>query len=98
MIQNKFVNTLIIERIKREIPSSMGQKLHSYQENRMQWLYYGALIYQEQNELRRLGLKAWQGYYSLYDMASSEKHHKALRRGIIMIELYGPKNIEIFCL
>ena len=36
MIQNKFVNTLIIERIKREIPSSMGQKLHSYQENRMQ--------------------------------------------------------------
>ncbi len=78
MIQNKFVNTLIIERIKREIPSSMEQKLHSYQENRMQWLYYGALIYQEQNELRRLGLKAWQGYYSLYDMASSEKHHKAL--------------------
>ena len=77
-MKTEIIKELLMEKIEREIPSSMEQKLHSYQENRMQWLYYAALVNQEQNELRLLDLKAWQGYYNQYDMASSEKHHKAL--------------------
>lgn len=69
---------LLMEVVKRKIPSLMEQKLHSYQENRMRWLYYCALVNQGQHELRLLDLKAWQGYYSLHDKTSSDKHHKAL--------------------
>ena len=42
---------LIEEKIKQHLPSSLVQKLFSYQDNRSKWLYYGALINQEQNVL-----------------------------------------------
>lgn len=74
----KQTGELLSEIIKRKIPISIEQKLHSYQKNRMQWLYYGALINQERYELRLLDLKAWQGCYSLHDYTSSDKHQKAL--------------------
>ena len=74
----KQTGELLSEIIKRKIPISIEQKLHSYQKNRMQWLYYGALINQERCELRLLNFKAWQGCCSLYDMVSSSKHQKAL--------------------
>ena len=74
----KQTGELLSEIIKRKIPTSIEQKLHSYQKNRMQWLYYGALINQERYELRLLDLKAWQGCYSLHDYTSSDKHQKAL--------------------
>lgn len=69
---------LLSEIVKRELPSSLEQKLHSYNNNRMQWLYYGFLINQEQCALRRLDLEAWHGSYSLHDFASSDEHKKAL--------------------
>lgn len=69
---------LLAEKIKREIPSNLGQKLHSFQENRMQWLYYGTFINQEQIELQYLALKAYHGCYSFYDMTSSAWHYNAL--------------------
>lgn len=77
-MNRKLTIELITEIIKRKIPSDIEQKLHSYQENRMQWLYYGALINQEQNELWYLGLKAWNGCYSLQDLTSCDTHQKAL--------------------
>lgn len=74
----KQIGELLSEIIKRKIPTSIEQKLRSYQKNRMQWMYYGFLINQEQNELRLLDLKAWQGYYSLHDFVSRDKHQKTL--------------------
>lgn len=74
----EIIKELLTERIKREIPSCVEQKLHSYYENRMQWLYYGALINQEQSELRCLDMKSWRGYFSFHDMLSNDEHHKAL--------------------
>lgn len=69
---------LLSEGIKKRLSSNLVTKLHSYIENRMQWLYYGALINQEHNELRCLDLNAWQGYYNLHYFASSDNHKKAL--------------------
>ena len=70
---------LLEEKIKQNLPSSLEQKLLSYQDNRSKWLYYGALINQEQSELRCLDIKSWRGYVSLHDMLSSNGHNKALR-------------------
>lgn len=69
---------LLEEKIKQNLPSSLEQKLLSYQDNRNKWLYYGVLINQEQSELRCLDIKAWRGYFSLHDMLSNDEHHKAL--------------------
>lgn len=69
---------LLEEKIKQNLPSSLEQKLLSYQDNRNKWLYYGALINQEQNELRLLDLKTWKGCCFLHDFAFSNKHCKAL--------------------
>ncbi len=66
------------EKVKQKLSSSLEQKLLSYQDNRNKWLYYSALINQEQNELRSLDIKAWQRYYSLDDISSDVSHHKAL--------------------
>ena len=74
----KIEKEFLSEKVKTETPSSLELKLHSYYNNRMQWLYYSVLIYQEQNELRLLDLKAWQGCYSLHNLASSDMHKKAL--------------------
>ena len=74
----KQTGELLSEIIKRKIPTSIEQKLHSYQKNRMQWLYYGALINQERCELRLSDLKVWHGCYSLHDIASWDKHQRAL--------------------
>ena len=71
---------LLEEKIKQNLPSSLEQKLLSYQDNRNKWLYYGVLINQEQSELIVLDLKACQGCYSLHDMTSSDKHKKALTK------------------
>lgn len=71
---------LLEEKIKQNLPSSLEQKLLSYQENHSKWLYYGALLNQEQSELIVLDLKAWLGYLSLHDMLSSDEHHKALNK------------------
>lgn len=40
MIQNQFVNTLIVERIKRNLPDSLVEKLYSFQNNEMRYNYY----------------------------------------------------------
>lgn len=74
----ELIYSILEERIKQNLPSSLEQKLLSYQDNRNKWLYYGVLINQEQNELRLLDLKAWKGCYSLHDFAASDKHRKAL--------------------
>jgi len=68
---------LLEEKIKQNLPSSLEQKLLSYQDNRNKWLYYGVLINQEQSELLFLDLKAWQGCYSLHDI-ESRIHHNCL--------------------
>lgn len=64
--------------IKQNLPSCLEQKLLSFQDNRSKWLYYGALINQEQGELKCLDIKAWRGYFSLRDMLSSDEHHSTL--------------------
>ena len=69
---------LLSEGIKKRLSSNLVTKLHSYLENRMQWLYYGALINQEQSELGLLNIKACQGYCTLHDILSSDKHKKTL--------------------
>ena len=69
---------LFEEKIKQNLPSSLEQKLLSYQDNRNKWLYYGVLINQEQSELIVLDLKACQGYCTLHDILSSDKHKKTL--------------------
>ena len=74
----ELIYNLFEEKVKQNLPSSLEQKLLSYQDNRSKWLYYGALISQEQSELIVLDLKAWQGCYSLHDLVSSDKHKKAL--------------------
>jgi hypothetical protein len=68
---------LLEEKIKQNLPSSLEQKLLSYQDNRNKWLYYGVLINQEQSELIVLDLKACQGCYSLQDI-ESRIHHNCL--------------------
>ena len=79
-IMGELIYSILEEKIKQNLPSSLEQKLLSYQDNRNKWLYYGVLINQEQNELRLLDLKAWKGCYSLHDFASSDKHKKALTK------------------
>lgn len=74
----ELIYNLFEEKVKQNLPSSLEQKLLSYQDNRNKWLYYGVLINQEQSELIVLDLKACQGCYSLHDFASSNKHRKAL--------------------
>ena len=74
----ELIYNLLEEKIKQSQPSSLEQKLLSYQDNRSKWLYYGALINQEQSELRCLDIKSWRGCYSLHDLASSDKHKKTL--------------------
>ena len=75
---NTEIKGLLTERLKREIPSCVEQKLHSYYENRMQWLYYGKLICQEQIELRLLVLKVAQEGCTIHDMQSRGKHRSSL--------------------
>lgn len=77
-MRKELTYNLLEEKIEQNLPSSIEQKLLSYQDNRNKWLYYGALINQEQNELRCLDTKAWQGYFSLHDMLFCEEHHKTL--------------------
>jgi len=77
-IMGELIYSILEEKIKQNLPSSLEQKLLSYQDNRNKWLYYGVLINQEQSELGLLDLKAWQGYYSLHGMLSCDKHKKAL--------------------
>lgn len=76
----ELIYSILEEKIKQNQPSSLEQKLLSYQDNRNKWLYYGVLINQEQSELRLLYFKARKGCYSLHDFASSDKHKKALTK------------------
>ncbi len=77
-MQKEHIYNLLEEKIKQNLPSCLEQKLLSYQDNRNKWLYYVALVNQEQSKLGLLDLKAWQGCYSLDDMLSCDKHKKAL--------------------
>lgn len=57
-IMGELIYSILEEKIKQNLPSSLEQKLLSYQDNRNKWLYYGVLINQKQSELGLLNIKA----------------------------------------
>lgn len=70
---------ILEEKIKQNLPSSLEQKLLSYQDNRSKWLYYGALINQEQCYLMSIDNKICQGYCTLHDVESRSHHNYLLK-------------------
>jgi len=75
---NEFVKELLSEKIKEKIPTSLVQKLQSFQENERQYWYFGALVNQKQYELDCLELRMWRAFYPLHNIISKEKNENVL--------------------
>ncbi len=79
-MQKEHIYNLLEEKIKQNLPSSLEQKLLSYQDNRNKWLYYGVFINQEQSYLISIDYKICQGHCTLHDIESSSQHKCLLKR------------------
>lgn len=79
VMDKKLLYNILEEKIKQNLPSSLEQKLLSYHENRSKWLYYSALINQEQCCLMFIDYKICQGFCTLHDIASRNQHKYLLK-------------------
>lgn len=79
IMDKKLVYNILEVKIKQNLPSSLEQKLLSYHGYRSKWLYYSALINQEQCYLMFINYKICQGFCTLHDIASRNQHKHLLR-------------------
>ena len=75
---NEFVKELLSEKIKEKIPTSLVQKLQSFQENERQYWYFGTLVNQKQYELDRFEFRMLGMFCSLHDIINRERNKTVL--------------------